>query len=120
MNTNEPMQASAPPSRVRERERVSEGVSLRLLARIHNYRVAFHNILGTSECRNTTMTHDQKREAVALEALHNISLGSQNSMTSKESLGAEARTAIAALAALPREWDARNIQRNPRTDGEAK
>jgi hypothetical protein len=30
--------------------------------------------------------------------LHNISLGSQNSMTTKENLGAEARRALAALA----------------------
>ena len=40
----------------------------------------------------------QKKTIAALKTvLHNISLGSQNSMTTKEDLGAEARRALAAL-----------------------
>ena len=41
----------------------------------------------------------QKKTIAALKTvLHNISLGAQNSMTTKEDLGAEARRALAALA----------------------
>ena len=40
----------------------------------------------------------QKKTIAALKTvLHSISLGSQNSMTTKEDLGAEARRALAAL-----------------------
>ncbi len=40
----------------------------------------------------------QKKTIAALKTvLHNISLGSQNSMTAKEDLGAEARKALAGL-----------------------
>ena len=40
----------------------------------------------------------QKKTIAALKTvLHSISLGSQNSMTAKEDLGAEARRALAAL-----------------------
>ena len=40
----------------------------------------------------------QKKTIAALKTvLHSISLGSQNSMTTKEDLGAEARKALAAL-----------------------
>ena len=46
----------------------------------------------------------QKKTIAALKTvLHSISLGSQNSMTTKEDLGAEARRALATLAVAEEE-----------------
>ena len=55
----------------------------------------------------------QKEKIAALKTvLHSISLGSQNSMTTKEDLGAEARRALAALVGEEKKYSRDTCPKN--------